>query len=102
MWNRKVASARTRASGRFLTTAPNHGRIDSTTEKTPARITRPTGAGARRYQIRDCAACATLEMTRGRFSVARLAVTIVLVLALACTAMGFDKTVLYEHFTAVW
>ncbi len=33
---------------------------------------------------------------------ARSAVTLVLVLALACTATGFDKTVLYEHFTAVW
>jgi len=33
---------------------------------------------------------------------ARTAVTLVLVLALAITATGFEKTVLYEHFTAVW
>jgi hypothetical protein len=33
---------------------------------------------------------------------ARTAVTLALVLVLACTAAGFEKTVLYEHFTAYW
>ncbi len=33
---------------------------------------------------------------------ARTAVTLVLVLLLAHTAAGFEKTVLYEHFTAYW
>lgn len=33
---------------------------------------------------------------------ARTAATLVLVLALAFTAAGFQKTVLYEHITAYW
>ena len=85
-----------------MTAAAKRGTIDGTIESTPARIARPTGAGARLHQIRDCAARMTLEMTRGRFSMARTAVTLVLVLLLAHTAAGFQKTVLYEHFTAYW